>query len=121
MSASPFPPSVVIVGGKPLTLVKGPLSRYRYGLLGDTPVNDYAARLRIAWACDTAQTYPNPEALAAALTDAEEPALFDAVDALLAPVAEQKKSSSPTGPSPALTSESQPSSGCPSTIMPSTP
>lgn len=121
MSLSPLPPITAVVGGKTLCLVKGPLSRYRYGTLGDAPVNDYAARLRIAWSCDTAQNYPTPEALAAALTDAEETALFDAVDALLAPLAEQKKSSSPTGPLPVSTSESQPTSGLPSTTPPSTP
>jgi hypothetical protein len=101
---SPLPPITATVGGKVLVLVRNPLSRYRYGTLGDAPVNDYAARVRIAWASDSTQSYPSPDALAAALTDAEEPALFDAVDAMIAPPDAEKKSSSPSGHSPESTS-----------------
>lgn len=108
---NPLPPPSPVVGGKALRLVRNAYSRYRYGTLGDAPVNDYAARIRIAWSCDTAETYATPEALAKALTDAEETALFDAVDALIAPLDSEKKSSSPTGPSPESTSASQPTSG----------
>lgn len=110
----PIPPLSPVVGGKALRLVRNAYSRYRFGTLGDSPVNDYAARIRIAWSCDTAETYPTPDALAKALTDAEEPALFDAVDALLAPPHAEKKSSSMNGPSPESTSGSQPTNGEPS-------
>ena len=101
---NPIPPPCPVVGGKALRLVRNAYSRYRYGMLGDSPVNDYAARIRIAWSCDTTQAYASPEALAKALADDEEAALFDAVDALLAPPDAEKKSSSPNGPSPESTS-----------------
>lgn len=108
---NPIPPPSPVVGGKALRLVRNAYSRYRYGTLGDAPVNDYAARIRIAWSCDTTESYATPDALAKALTETEEPALFDAVDALLAPPDAEKKSSSPNGPSPESTSVSQPTNG----------
>lgn len=80
------------VGDKTLALVRNAASRYRYGTLGECPLNDYAARIRIAWACDTSRAFPSPEALAEALTDEQEAGLFSALDQLLPAPSDEKKS-----------------------------
>lgn len=101
---SAIAPITATVGGKTLVLVRNSIAKYRFGTLGDAPVNDYAFAIRVAWASDTARNYATPEALAAALTDEEEAGLSASVAALLAPVDDQKKSSLMPGHLPESTS-----------------